>query len=96
MDKKLNLMERRVQYDIKQKGDEIIKIMQTAIAAPDVESFLKKPLVNQLPIQTFKDFEIFDIEIKNNDALRENLVNNHIILILIFFKHNFNKWSISF
>ncbi|XP_051155503.1 uncharacterized protein LOC127278038 [Leptopilina boulardi] len=78
IEKKMNSMERRVQYDIKHKSDEIIDVVKAAMSASTVQSFLEKPLMNKLPLQTCEEFETFEIEIKKNEELRQNL-QTHIL-----------------
>lgn len=79
--KEIIASERRVEYDVKQKGNEIIQLIETTAASSDLKTFLEQPFISQLPLTTVENFEVFDTDLKINQELRQKLVNIHIIII---------------
>lgn len=81
VDKKCENLQRRLQYDIKQRSQEILTEIKSTSVGSNVRSFLENTENLQLPVENMEKFLLFEEELKNNTETCENLVNMHFYII---------------
>lgn len=67
LNKKIDNTQRRMQYDITQKAQEIINVIKTSAVPQDIQSFFKNANDLKLPVDTMENFIIFEKELETNE-----------------------------
>lgn len=78
MDQKFTSLKRSLQYEIKQKNEEIIKLIKTTEVGSGltIKAFLESSTLK--PMETFEDFVVFEQDLKDSVELKETL-QTHIM-----------------
>ena len=78
---KLATMKRSIQYDSKEKHDNILAKVVTAVPASNVKSLatIKQNFKVPLPINDLESFKKFDVSLLEDEIVKQNFVRRFLI-----------------